>query len=127
MEERQVRKQPKGSDSFVNPRPLFEIEIDPIGMGTDVKPPYSRYGVVSIDNFTEKGVGFSYNEQKPWKADRRNTGSDKQHTGKPEHIYSDQEGAFQSPEWVRFINSPNLNHLTFISGAHIVERFNRTL
>lgn len=47
--------------------------------------------------------------------------------GKPEQIYSDQEGALNSPEWIRFRNGLNIKHLTTITGALTVESFNRTL
>ena len=42
-------------------------------------------------------------------------------------MYSDQEGAFSTTEFIRFLNEHKIKHITSLSGAHTVERFNRTL
>ena len=45
----------------------------------------------------------------------------------PKQMYSDEEGAFYSTEFVRFLNERKIKHITSIAGAHTMERFNRTL
>ena len=47
--------------------------------------------------------------------------------GKPEQIYSDQEPAFSSPNFVRLMNENKIKHITTVGKAHTVERLNRTI
>ena len=47
--------------------------------------------------------------------------------GVPKQIYSDQEGSFNSPEFIRLINKHHIKHIMVLGKAHTVERFNRTL
>ena len=47
--------------------------------------------------------------------------------GVPKQLYSDREGAFESNEFVRFLNQHSINHIISNTGAHSIERFNRTL
>lgn len=51
-EAHQVRTRFKAMSSCAIPRPLLEIEMDLIDLGSDTLPPFYRY--VSIDNFTKK-------------------------------------------------------------------------
>lgn len=48
IEERQIKTTVTGTNSFVSPHPLLEIEIDLIDTGTKIKQPMYRYGVVGI-------------------------------------------------------------------------------
>ena len=45
----------------------------------------------------------------------------------PKQMYSDEEGAFYSTDFIKFLNENKIKHITSIAGAHTVERFNRTL
>ena len=42
-------------------------------------------------------------------------------------MYSDQEGSFNTAEFIKLLNEKKIKHITTIAGAHTVERFNRTL
>ena len=47
--------------------------------------------------------------------------------GVPKQLYSDREGAFESKEFIRLLNQHSINHIISNTGAHSIERFNRTL
>lgn len=39
---------------FASPRPFIRNRYTSYRLGTDITPPYSRYGLVGLDNFTKK-------------------------------------------------------------------------
>ena len=47
--------------------------------------------------------------------------------GVPKQLYSDQEGSFNTAEFIRLLNKHKVNHIVVVDKAHTVERFNRTL
>ena len=47
--------------------------------------------------------------------------------GVPKQLYSDREGSFESKEFIRLLNQHSINHIISNTGAHSIERFNRTL
>ena len=46
--------------------------------------------------------------------------------GKPKQIYSDEEGAFNSNKYIKFINEQNIKHIQTTTHAHPAERFIQT-
>lgn len=94
-------------------------------MGTMIKPPFGRYDVVGIGNFTKQAWGYPISNKTPEQLIEA-TNDLVKHVGKPEQVYSEQEGAFHSPKWTIFISSTN-DALNADEGVHIVERFSRTL
>ena len=47
--------------------------------------------------------------------------------GIPKQLYSDQEGAFNNANFIKLMNKHNIKHIMVVSGAHTIERVNRTL
>lgn len=126
MEERQVRTKPKGSNTCVSPRPPFEIKVGLIDVGPGVKPPKYRYGLVGTDNFTKKAWAYPNTDNTPEHLTEGRKDLINKHWV-PGQFYNDQEGAFQSLEWVGFINRLNIKHITSMTRAHTARRVNRTL
>ena len=52
-EDKQVQYKKTSYNTCIYKRPLFDIEMDIMDMGTAVEP--MRYGVVAIDNFSKLG------------------------------------------------------------------------
>ena len=46
--------------------------------------------------------------------------------GKPQQIYSDEEGAFTSIKYTKFINGHTIKHIQTTTHAHTAERFVQT-
>jgi len=124
---RQVQFKYKGENSFVSEAPLFEIEMDIIDMTKRAEENDGfRYALVAIDNFTKFAWAI------PMKS---KTGIDLvkateeifDKIGTPKQIYTDQEGGMTTIEYIRMLNKYKVKHITTITGAHGVERFNRTL
>ena len=122
----QINPKAQGQNSFVSPQPLFEFEIDLIDMTAVAEENNGfRFGFVAIDNFTKYAWCIPMKEN-----DRHSCiATFKQiieKMGKPFQIYSDQEGAFTTQEWIKMMNGLKIRHI-FANSAHSVERFNRTL
>ena len=47
--------------------------------------------------------------------------------GVPKQLYSDQEGSFNTAEFIILLNKHEVKHIMVVDKAHTVERFNRTL
>ena len=47
--------------------------------------------------------------------------------GTPTQVYSDNEGSFSSPAWLRLMNEHGIKHVQTVGSAHAVERLNRTI
>ena len=114
-------------NSFVSPKPLFEIEIDLIDLTSKAELGKGfRYGLVGIDNFTKYAhVVPMHSKTADEVVDATKEIIEK--IGKPQQIYSDQEPAFSSPNFVRLMNEKKIKHISTIGKAHAVERLNRTI
>ena len=123
---RQTQFTYKKFNSFVSPGPLFEFEMDLIDMTAKAKENDGyQYGWVAIDNFTK----FAW--VVPMKEKNAENLIDACEVvfhvmGKPKQVYSDQEPALTGNDLIAWLNTKGIKHITSISGAHTVERFNRT-
>ena len=124
---RQVQFKPKGQNSYISPEPLFEIEMDIIDMTTSAEENDGfRYALVAIDNFTKFAWAVPMKSKtSPDLVKATEVIFEK--IGTPKQIYSDQEGGMTTPEYIRMLNKYKVRHITSVTGAHGVERFNRTL
>ena len=127
LQHRQTQFQYKSFNSFVSQHPLFELEVDLIDLTKKAEENNGfRYCLVAIDNFTKFAWGVAMKTKKPY--DVINAFKEiLEKIGIPKQMYSDEEGAFYSTKFVRLLNEKKIKHITSISGAHGIERFNRTL
>ena len=127
QQHRQIRFKYKGSNSFVSPHALFEIEADLIDMTKKAEENDGyRYALVAIDNFTKFAHAVPIKSKQPHDVTTAfNEVLNK--IGVPKQLYSDREGAFESKEFIRLLNQHSINHIISNTGAHSIERFNRTL
>ena len=124
---RQTQTRYKGSNSWVSPGPLFEIEVDLIDL-TNLASENGgyRYALVAIDNFTKFAHAVPVKGKTPDVLIKAmEEVFDK--IGTPKQLYSDYEGAFENKAWLQMINGKNIKHIRTVGSAHMVERFNRTL
>jgi hypothetical protein len=116
-----------GSNSFVSPHALFEIEVDLIDLTAKAEENDGyRYCMVGIDNFTKYAWGVAIKTKKPVDVV---SAMEKilSKIGIPKQLYSDQEGAFNNVEFIKLMNKNKIKHIMVVDGAHTIERFNRTL
>ena len=121
-EDRQVQYKKKGYNSFLSKRPLFELEVDIMDMGTTVEP--MRYGMVAIDNFSKLGCVLPISNKQPDEV-IRGLKEIPDKIGVPEQIYSDEEGSFNSPKFIRIINEHGIKLIQTSTHANTAERFIR--
>ena len=100
-EDKQVLVKHTKYNSFVSSGPLFEIEIDVMDIGTSVTN--MRYGLVAIDNFTKIADIVPIQNKKPDEIIRA-VKEVLTKIGIPKQIYSDDEGSFNSPKYIRFMD-----------------------
>ena len=112
----------KKYNSFVPSKPLFEFEVDSMDLGTIVKP--MRYGLVAVDGFTKVSVILMKNKQ----VNEITRGLEEVVVimGKPQQIYSDEEGAMNSDTFLTFTNKHKFKHIQTSTHAHTAERFIQT-
>ena len=124
---RQTQFTYKKFNSFVSPGPKFEFEMDLIDMTKKAGENAGyQYGWVTIDNFTKFAWVVPMKEKKTANLITAcETVFEKM--GKPKQVYSDQEPALTGNDLISWLNSKDIKHITSLSGAHTVERFNRTL
>ena len=124
---RQTQFKYKGFNSFISPHPLFQFEVDLIDLTKKASENDGyRYCMVAIDNFTKFAWGVPLKTKQP--TDVINAFQQVlDNMGIPKQMYSDQEGSFNTPDFIRLLNKHKIKHITTIAGAHTVERFNRTL
>ena len=127
LKHRQTQFQYKKHNSFVSPHPLFEIEIDLVDLTSQAEENGGfRYGFVGIDNFTKYAWVVPMKTKKPHDVIKAMQELfDK--IGVPKQLYSDQEGSFNTAEFIRLLNKHKVKHIMVVDKAHTVERFNRTL
>ena len=122
-EDKQAHFEYNKYNSCVSPGAKFECEIDVMDMGASNYE--YRYGLVAVDNFTKMVCIAVIKNKQP---DEIITGLkymfDK--LGKPKQLYSDEEGAFNSTKYIKFLNENNIKHIQTTAHAHAVERFIQT-
>ena len=124
---RQVQFKYKGENSFVSKEPLYEIEMDIIDMTKRAEENDGfRYALVAIDNFTKFAWAIPM-KSKTTKDLAQATEEIFDKIGTPKQIYTDQESGMGNVEYIKMLNRYNVKHITTITGAHGVERLNRTL
>ena len=85
-----------------------------------------RYGFVGIDKFAKYAWVVPMKTKKPHDVIKAMQEIfDK--IGVPKQLYSDQEGSFNTAEFIRLLNKHKVKHIMVVDKAHTVERFNRTL
>ena len=92
-------------------------------LGTIVQP--MRYGVVAVDGFT-KVVSVIPIKHKQVNEIIRGLEEVFAIMGKPQQIYSDEEGAMNSYTLLTFINKHRFKHIQTSTHAHTAERFIQT-
>ena len=118
-EDTQTHFKYKKHNSFVSPGANFEYEVDLTFMSKRDE----NIGLVAIDNFTKMAsIAIIKNKQPAEIITGLNHIFDKL-GGKPKQIYSDEEGAFNSRAYIKFLNDNNIKHIQTTTHAHTVERF----
>ena len=127
LKHRQTQFQYTNHKSFVSHHPLFEIEIDLVDLTSKAEENGGfRYGFVGIDNFTKYAwVVHMKTKQSQDVTNAMHELFDK--IGVPKQLYSDQEGSFNTAEFIRLLNKHKVKHIMVVDKAHTVERFKRTL
>ena len=113
----------KGYYSFVSPQVGFEYEVDLMDLGTGV--PEYRYGFIAVDGLS-KMASVIPTENKQLDEIIRALNKLLEHIGKPKQIYSDEEGAFNSNKYIKFVNGQTIKHIQTTTHAHTTERFIQT-
>ena len=124
---RQTQFRYRGSNSWVSPGRLFEIEVDLIDLtATAEQNDGFRYAIVGIDNFTK----FAHAVPVKGKTPAVLVAAMEQlleKIGVPKQLYSDYEGSFASPAWNRLMHAHGIKMVQTVGSANSVERLNRTL
>ena len=125
---RQTQFTYKKFNSYISPGPMFEFEMDLIDFTKKAKENDGfRFGLVAIDNFTKFAWVVPMMDKTPKSVIAAFKEVIEKMGKTPKQMYSDEEGAFYSTEFIKFLNENKIKHITSIAGAHTVERFNRTL
>ena len=122
-QDKQTHFKYKKYNSFVSPGANFEYEVDIMDLGTSV--PEYRYGFIAVDNFTKMASVIPIEHKQPDKIIRA-LKKVIETIGKHQQIYSDEEGAFNSIKYTKFINEHNIKHIQTTTHAHTAERFIQT-
>ena len=122
-QDKQTHFKYKKYNSFVSPGANFEYEVDIMDLGTSVTE--FRYGFVAVDNFTKMASVIPI-ENKQTDEIIRALKKVIETLGKPKQLYSDEEGAFNSTKYIRFINEQNIKHIQTTTHAHTAERYIQT-
>merc|ERR1711966_46025 len=98
----------KKYNSFVSSGANFEYEVDIMDIGTSVTE--FRYGFVAVDGFSKMASVIPIENKQPDEIIRALT-KVIETLGKPKQLYSDEEGAFNSTKYIRFINEQSIKHI----------------
>ena len=117
----------KGFNSYVAHDPLQEIQIDlaDFTASASVNDGY-RYAFVAIDIFTKFCHAVQIKDKKPSEVVRAMTEVIAK-TGTSENIYHDNDGSFNSVEFIRLINSENIKRIITSTPPPFAERRIQTL
>ena len=118
-DDKQVNFKYKKYNSFVSPGANFEYEVDL--MFIDSKD--EHIGLVGVDNFTKKASIAIIKNKKPDEIINGLKHIFDKLGGTPKQLYSDEEGAFNSKFYQKFLNENNIKHIQTTTHAHTVERF----
>lgn len=118
-EDKQTHFKYKKYNSFVSPGANFEYEVDL--MFIDSKN--VNIGLVAIDNFTKMASIVIIKNKQPDEIINGLKQIFDKLGGKPKQLYSDEEGAFNSKVYQKFLNENNIKHIQTTTHAHGVERF----
>ena len=105
-EDKQTHFTYKKYNSFVSSKPLIEFEVGLMDLGTMVKP--MRYGPVAVDGFTEV-VSVIPIQNTQVNEIIRGLEEVFATMGKPQQIYSNEEGAMNSDTVLSFIKNLDFN------------------
>ena len=118
-EEKQTHFKCKKHNSFVSPGANFEYEVDLMFMSKSD----ANIGLVAIDNFTKMASIAIIKNKQPDEIISGLKHIFEKLGGKPKQIYSDEEGAFNSRAYIKFLNENKIKHIQTTTHAHTVERF----
>ena len=125
---RQTQFTYKKFNSYISPGPMHQWEVDLVNFTEKAKENDGfQHGFVAIDNFTKFAWVVPMKTRDGFACIEALKECFEKFGGKPKQIYSDLEGAFTRKEFVVFMNEQKIKSITSLSGAHTVERFNRTL
>ena len=111
-------------NSWVAPYPRFEYQIDLMVMN-NVNASEFKYAIVVIDTFS-KLAGARAMKDKETETVYKNLLEIFDKIGYPSSIYSDDDGSFKG-RVAKFFKDENINHITTLTHAMVVERFIRTI
>jgi hypothetical protein len=121
------KKDYKGFNSYVAKQPLEEIQID-LAIFTDSADDNKdfNYLFVGIDVFTKFCHGVPIKDKKPEEAVRAMKEIFNE-IGVPKQVYHDNEGSFNSKDFIILLNSKNVKQIITSSPPPFVERVIQTL
>ena len=96
---------------------------------SDLKDPIYEGGLLCVDSFSKYCTVIPLKSKTvPDVIDAfKKAFSEHKMGGKPETIYSDNEGAFNSKDFIKYINDNNIKHIITLGHAPIAERTIRTI
>ena len=120
----QVTSKPETYNSSVSPGSKFEYDIDIMDMESNGATSNTRYGLVSIDNFTKIAEVARIKDRTP---EAMIDGLKKMFTsmGKPKQLYSDEESSMRSTKLNIFLRDNEIKSVQTTTHAYTVERFIR--
>ena len=119
------KRQLRGFNSFIAPRPKYEYQID-LFFINDLGEQTIDKGMVLIDIFTKQAVVYPLAGKSLVPVLSGLLEGMVALGGRPEIIYSDHEGALGSKEMAAWIKEQKLTHHITRNHAHFAERFIRT-
>ena len=120
-EDKQINFKYKKYNSFISPGANFEYEVDLMDIGTNVTE--YRYGFVAVDGFSKMASVIPIENKQTDEIIRALKHIFEKLGGKPKQLYSDEEGAFNSAKYQKFLNDNNIKHIQTTTHAHTVERW----
>jgi ribosomal protein L21E len=118
-EDKQINFKYKKYNSFISPGANFEYEVDLMFINSNDE----NIGLVGVDNFTKLASIVIIKNKKPDEIINGLKHMFDKLGGKPKQLYSDEEGAFNSKIYQKFLNQNNIKHIQTTTHAHTVERF----
>ena len=116
----------KGFNSFIASEPHEEYQMD-LMFFTDLKDPTYIGGLLMVDVFSKYTVVVPTKSKQIHDVAVAIEQAIHKMKGKPQTIYSDNEGAFVSNEIQKYFKDQNIRHLTTLSHAPVAERQIRTI
>ena len=124
------KKQLKGFNSFVAPKHGYEYQVDLFFIGKkrdeDLENQKFKLGMVMIDIFSKFAVVVPLRSKETEDVASGMLEGINKMGGKPDIIYSDDEGALSSPAMREYFQKQKIKHIITRSHAWFAERFIRT-